>query len=193
MFAALSSLVLSQGFQPVTRHTKFISEYGLWVELGCVLLDERNSGWMTKSKVVLDYKLEHTNRELDEQLTCRRRAPGCLNRGEAGRPGPTDLGGFLPLPASVFFQHTHPCFVTLWPRAPRVAPPKLSHPLFCLHYWSFHLMSLLWVMSMLLCFTCLHDFPAKQGLAAPHACPLHVALMKNVGGASRDASWCMHG
>jgi hypothetical protein len=36
-------------------------------------------------------------------------------------------------------------------------------------------------------------FPAKQGLGCPHACPLHVALMKNVGGASRDASWCMYG
>jgi hypothetical protein len=65
------------------------------VELGCVLLDETNSGWMAKSKVVLDYKLKHTNKELDEQLTCRRRAPGCLNRGEAGRPGTTGLGGLL--------------------------------------------------------------------------------------------------
>jgi hypothetical protein len=25
--------------------------------------------WMAKSKVVLDYKLEHTNKELDERLT----------------------------------------------------------------------------------------------------------------------------
>jgi hypothetical protein len=29
-------------------------------------------------------------------------------------------------------------------------------------------------------------------LAAPHACPLHVTLMKVVGRAFRDASWCMH-
>jgi hypothetical protein len=29
------------------------------VELGCVLLDETNLGWMAKSKVVLDYKLKH--------------------------------------------------------------------------------------------------------------------------------------
>jgi hypothetical protein len=35
------------------------------VELGCVLLHETN-GWMAKSKVVPDYKLEHTNKELDE-------------------------------------------------------------------------------------------------------------------------------
>jgi hypothetical protein len=48
------------------------------VELGCVLLDETNLGWMAKSKVVVDYKLEHTNRELDEQLTCRRGAPRVL-------------------------------------------------------------------------------------------------------------------
>jgi hypothetical protein len=39
------------------------------VELGCVLLDETNSGWMAKSKAVLDYKLEHMNKKLDEQLT----------------------------------------------------------------------------------------------------------------------------
>jgi hypothetical protein len=39
------------------------------VDLGCVLLSKTNLGWMTKSKVVLDYKFEHTNRELDELLT----------------------------------------------------------------------------------------------------------------------------
>jgi hypothetical protein len=33
---------------------------------------------MTKSNVVLDYKFEHTNRELDELLACRRGAPGAL-------------------------------------------------------------------------------------------------------------------
>jgi hypothetical protein len=48
------------------------------VELGCVLLDEVNLGWMAKSKIVLDYKFEHTNRELGEQLTCRRGAPRVL-------------------------------------------------------------------------------------------------------------------
>jgi hypothetical protein len=37
-----------------------------------------------------------------------------------------------------------------------------------------------------------HDFSTKQGLLPTHACPLHVALMKVVGRASRDASWCMH-
>jgi hypothetical protein len=30
----------------------------------------KQTGWMAKSKVVLDYKLEHTNKELDERLTC---------------------------------------------------------------------------------------------------------------------------
>jgi hypothetical protein len=29
--------------------------------------------------------------------------------GEAGRPGPTGLGGRVPLPASAFFQHDHFC------------------------------------------------------------------------------------
>jgi hypothetical protein len=33
---------------------------------------------MAKSKVVQDYKLEHTNRELDEQLTYRRGATRVL-------------------------------------------------------------------------------------------------------------------
>jgi hypothetical protein len=51
------------------------------VELGYVLLDKTNLGCMAKSKEVLDYKLEHTNKKLNEQLTCRRRALGCLNRG----------------------------------------------------------------------------------------------------------------
>jgi hypothetical protein len=83
------------------------------VELGCVLLDETKSRWMAKSKVNLDYKLEHTNKKLDGRLTCRRRAPGCLNRGEAGWPGPTSLGGLLLVPTPVFFQHTHLHFVAL--------------------------------------------------------------------------------
>jgi hypothetical protein len=34
------------------------------VELGCVLLDETDSEWKAKSKVVLNYKLKHTNKEL---------------------------------------------------------------------------------------------------------------------------------
>jgi hypothetical protein len=46
------------------------------VELGCILLYETNSEWKAKSKVVPDYKLKHTNKELDERLTCRRGAPG---------------------------------------------------------------------------------------------------------------------
>jgi hypothetical protein len=116
---------------------------------------------------------------------------GCLYRG--GQPAWADqLGGFVPLPGSVF---SSVMIFPLWlscPRAPQVAPPKLSHPLLCLHYWSFHLMSLLWVMSMLLCFTCHHEFPVKQCLLPTHSCPLHVTLMKVVGRASRDASWCMH-
>jgi hypothetical protein len=38
-------------------------------------------GWMAKSKVVLNYKLENLNKELDRRLTCRRRAPGGFQRG----------------------------------------------------------------------------------------------------------------
>jgi hypothetical protein len=41
-------------------------------------LDETNSEWVDKSKVVLDYKLEHMNKELDERLTYQSGAPGCF-------------------------------------------------------------------------------------------------------------------
>jgi hypothetical protein len=34
------------------------------VELGWILLGETNSEWEAKSKVVLNYKLNHTNKEL---------------------------------------------------------------------------------------------------------------------------------
>jgi hypothetical protein len=37
---------------------------------------------------------------------------GVLFVGEAGRPGPTSLGGSVPLPSSVFFQQNHIPFVT---------------------------------------------------------------------------------
>jgi hypothetical protein len=39
------------------------------VELGWILLEKTNSEWLAKSRVVLDYKVEHTNKELDERLT----------------------------------------------------------------------------------------------------------------------------
>jgi hypothetical protein len=89
------------------------------VELGCVLLGKTNLVWMAKSKVALDYKFEHTNRELDELLTCRRGAPGVLNRvrpAGLGRPAWADRPGWLrALPGSGFFQHTHFHFVTFVP------------------------------------------------------------------------------
>jgi hypothetical protein len=44
----------------------------------------KQTRWMAKSKVVPDYKLEHTNKELDERLT---------------------------YPGSVLLQRTHACFV----------------------------------------------------------------------------------
>jgi hypothetical protein len=34
-----------------------------------VIFRTKQAGWMAKSKVVLDYKLEHTNKELDGRLT----------------------------------------------------------------------------------------------------------------------------
>jgi hypothetical protein len=57
---------------------------------------------MAKSKVVLDYKFEHTNRELDELLAAEEEHWGGAYIGEASRPGPTGLGGFWLLLGSVF-------------------------------------------------------------------------------------------
>jgi hypothetical protein len=105
---------------------------------------------------------EHTNRGREELLACWRRVPGGAYIGEAGRPRWPRAS-----PGASFLQRDD---LPLWlscSRAPLVAPPKLSHPLLCLHYWSFHLMPLLWVMSMLPCFTCHHEFPAKQCLLPP--------------------------
>jgi hypothetical protein len=34
-----------------------------------VICCTKQTGWMAKSKVVLNYKLEHTNKEMDERLT----------------------------------------------------------------------------------------------------------------------------
>jgi hypothetical protein len=68
MVAALPLTNINLGFLTGNKVHKYYLEYGLWVELGCVLLHETN-GVDGKSKVVLDYKLEHTNKELDERLT----------------------------------------------------------------------------------------------------------------------------
>jgi hypothetical protein len=134
---------------------------------------------------------EHTNKGREELLACRRRAPGGAYIGEAGRPGPTGLGGFVPplarLSSSVMIS-------PLWlscPRAPLVAPPKLSStPLLALLVLPLDAFALSHVHAPLL-----HMPPwisCKAKLAAPHACPLHVVLMKVVERASNDASWCVH-
>jgi hypothetical protein len=77
-------------------------------------------------------KLERTNRGRRELLACRKRAPGVLFVGEAGRPGPTGLGGCVPLPGSVFFNVMISPLWPLCPRAPLVAPPKHSRPQKCM-------------------------------------------------------------
>jgi hypothetical protein len=46
---------------------------------------------------------------------------------------------------------------------------------------------------MLPCLTCLHDIPAKQSLGCPPCLSFACGLIKDVGGASHDASWCMYG
>jgi hypothetical protein len=162
-----------------------------WIK-GVILLSKQTwEGWLslrwfwTKTSSTQIERLENCLPAEDEHR-------GVYFIGEAGRPGPTGLGGLVPplvrLSSSVMIS---PLWL-LCPRAPLVAPPKLSHPLLCLHYLSFHLMPFLLVMSMLPCFTCHHEFLAKQCLLPTHACPLHVVLMKIVERAANDASWCMH-
>jgi hypothetical protein len=83
----------------------------------------KQSGWMAKSKVVPDYKLEHTNKELDERLTSRK--------------GSTRVLGW-------FLTSTLMLALLLRDRVLHgVAPSKRSRPLLCLDYCSFHLMFLL--------------------------------------------------
>jgi hypothetical protein len=193
MVAALSLTNINPGFSTSNKAHKYYLEYGLWVDLRWTLLDETNLEWMAKSKVVLGYELKHTNKELNERLTCRRGAPGGFKRGEAGRPGPTSLGASLLLLAW-FFSSPLMLALLLCDRVLHgVAPPKRSRPFLCLHYWSFHLTVLLWVTSMLPCLTCLHEIPAKQSLVFLPCLSFACGLIKDVGGASRDASWCMHG
>jgi hypothetical protein len=64
MVAALSLTNIYPGFSTGNKVHKYYLESGLRVELGWILLDETNSKWKAKSKVVLNYKLKHTNKEL---------------------------------------------------------------------------------------------------------------------------------
>jgi hypothetical protein len=67
---------------------------------------------MAKSEVVLNYKLEHTNKELDGRLTYLAR----------------------------FFSNALMLALLLRDRVLHgVAPSKRSRPLLCLHYCAFHL------------------------------------------------------
>jgi hypothetical protein len=64
MVVALSLTNIYPGFSTGNKVHKYYLESGLRVELGWILLDETNSKWKAKSKVVLNYKLKHTNKEL---------------------------------------------------------------------------------------------------------------------------------
>jgi hypothetical protein len=126
-----------------------------------VICCTKQAGWMAKSKVVLDYKLEHTNKELDGRLTSlillarffssalvasRLRAPSTFSS--------TPSLALLFLPLDVFAL-TH--FHTPLPHMP----------------------------SMI--------FLQNKALAAPPCLYFACGLIKDVGGASRDVSWCMYG
>jgi hypothetical protein len=87
MVAAFSLTNIYPGFSTGNKAHNYYLKYGLWVDLRWILSDETNSEWKAKSKVVLGYELKHTNKKLDERLTCRRGALGGFKRGEVGRPG----------------------------------------------------------------------------------------------------------
>jgi hypothetical protein len=162
MTAALSLTNIYLGFSTGNKVHQYY--FGVWTLSGLRMwfVCTKQTRWMTKSKVVPDYKLEHTNKESDGRLTS------------------------LLLLARFFSS----ALVASWP----CAPSKRSRPLLRLHYYSFHLMFSLWLTSILPCLTCIHDIPAKQSLGCPPPC-LYLAcgLIKDVGGASRDVSWCMYG
>jgi hypothetical protein len=97
MVAALSHTNIYPGFSTGNKVHKYYLEYGLWVELGCFLLDETNLEWKAKSKVVLKYKLENTNKELSKWLTWGKGSTRVLIKG-VGRPAWTDRPGALSAP-----------------------------------------------------------------------------------------------
>jgi hypothetical protein len=111
--------------------------------------------------------------------------------GQAGRPGPTGLGGCMPLLGSVFFSAMISPLWPLYPRAPLVAPPKRSRSLLCLHYGSFHLMllalshvhaPLLHLLHMPPCISCKVMLAAHPCLS--YACGLDESCSKGI-------QWCI--
>jgi hypothetical protein len=119
MVVALSHTNIYPGFSTGNKVHKYYLVYGLWVQLGWILLDETNLEWKAEYKVVLNYKLKHTNKELGKWLTWGRRTPEGFRRGwSAGlvRDRPRRLSA---PPGSVLLQCTYACFVASWPRAPR--------------------------------------------------------------------------
>jgi hypothetical protein len=85
-----------------------------WIKgVNCVS-NQAQEGWLCL-RWFWAQKLEQTNKGRRGLLACIRRAPGAPFIGQAGRPGPTGLGGCVPLPGLVFFQHDHLPFVTFLP------------------------------------------------------------------------------
>jgi hypothetical protein len=83
------------------------------------------------------------------------------------------------------------CFVTACSTGLHL-PNVLVHSFACIiapSTWWFRFESL----PCSLCLTCLHDIPAKQILGCPPCLYFACGLIKDVGGASRDGSWCVYG
>jgi hypothetical protein len=68
MIAALSLTNIYPGFSTGNKVHKYY--FGVWTLSGIkdVICCTKQARWMAKSKVVLAYKLEHTNKELDGRL-----------------------------------------------------------------------------------------------------------------------------
>jgi hypothetical protein len=119
MVATLSLTNIYLWFSTRNKAHKYYLEYGLWVYLGWILLDETNPEWKAKSKVVLDYELKHTKKGTGQKTYL----PKESTRGyktRRGRPAWADRPGALTTPFGLNFLHCTPCsFVALWLHAPR--------------------------------------------------------------------------
>jgi hypothetical protein len=162
-----------------------------WIKGVNYLSKQTWEGWISLRWLCTE-NLKHTNRGREELLACRRWAPGgAICRG--GQPAWADRPGWLRAsPGTSFLQRDDLPFVTFVPACSTscTAQTLSSTPLLALLVLPLDAFALSHVHAPLL------HMPSwiscKTILAAPHACPLHVVLMKVLERASNDASWCMH-
>jgi hypothetical protein len=133
MVAALLLTSIYPGFSTSNKAHKYYLEYGLWVDLGWILLDETNSDWKAKSKVLLDYELKHTKHGTGQMTYLLKESTEGIKRGEVDRAGPTGLGPLLHHLAWIFSSALHAPLLLCERVLHRVALPRCSCPLLHLH------------------------------------------------------------